>query len=217
MAAPVDTYVAFQFIKILSTPFEDTDAYKLGIIDKNGKVLKKRVDLKKSDEKRAYTIFHTIGFNIKKIFNKVPGLKSRLGSFAAALFLLKEQTQMSDEQFLVLESACKNWCENNHMPVKTNLTESKLVIEGTYSYKGRTIYVPRTESTSTVLGVPLYKIKIHGKELVVSSNELEEDIANVAGSGEVAGLKFPPPEKKSTVQRRKGLSGPNAPVGLEGY
>ena len=218
MAGVVDTYVAFRFIKLLSTPFEETDAYKLGIIDANGKVLKKRAELSTSAERRAYTIFDTIAFNIKKIFNRVPGLKTRLGSFAAALFLLKEHTQMSEEQFLFLEKSCEDWCRNNYMPVDKTLTEAAVFIEGTYRYKGRTIHVPRTESVATVLGVPLFNVKVDGKTFVVPANELEEDIANVAGSGQVAGLKFPPPvSKKVMVQRRKGMTGPKSPVGLEGY
>ena len=56
----VDTVVAYKFIKILSTPWKKTDAYKLGIIDDKGTVLKKRKDLKTSEEKKAYTIFHTL-------------------------------------------------------------------------------------------------------------------------------------------------------------
>ena len=56
----VDAFIAYKFIKILVTPFEETDAYKLGIIDANGKVLKKRKDLKRSEEKkhtRSFTRF----------------------------------------------------------------------------------------------------------------------------------------------------------------
>ena len=41
----VDYYLAYQFIKKLTTPFKDTEAYKLGIIDEKGKVLKKRSSL----------------------------------------------------------------------------------------------------------------------------------------------------------------------------
>ena len=37
----VDLYVIYQIIKRISTPFEDTDAYKLGLIDAKGKKLKK--------------------------------------------------------------------------------------------------------------------------------------------------------------------------------
>ena len=89
----VDAFIAYKFVKILSTPFDQTDAYKLGIIDADGKVLKKRKDLQGTNEKKAYTIFHQIGWNLKRILNKIPGTKSRFGSFAAALFLLKEETE----------------------------------------------------------------------------------------------------------------------------
>ena len=89
----VDAFIAYKFIKILSTPFDQTDAYKLGIIDADGKVLKKRKDLQGTNEKKAYTIFHQIGWNLKRILNKIPGTKSRFGSFAAALFLLKEEAE----------------------------------------------------------------------------------------------------------------------------
>jgi len=89
----VDAFIAYKFIKILSTPWDKTEAYKLGIIDANGKVLKKRKDLQGTAEKKTYTIFHQIGWNLKRILDKVPGGKSRFGSFAAALFLLKEETK----------------------------------------------------------------------------------------------------------------------------
>ena len=53
----VDAFIAYKFIKILAVPFEKTDAFKMGIIDKDGKILKKRKDLK-GEEKKAYTIIH---------------------------------------------------------------------------------------------------------------------------------------------------------------
>ena len=87
----VDAFIAYKFIKILSTPFEDTEAYKLGIIDKNGKILKKRKELKTGEEKKAYTIIHTLVWNLKKILVKVQLGKSRVGSLAAALYFLKEE------------------------------------------------------------------------------------------------------------------------------
>ena len=33
---------------------------------------------------------HKLVFNIKKLFNKVPGLRTKVGTYAAALFLLKD-------------------------------------------------------------------------------------------------------------------------------
>lgn len=93
----VDMLVAYKFIKILTTDFEDTDAFKMGIIDKDGNILKKRKDLK-GDERTAYTIFHTLCWNLKKIMMKVPGVRSKLGSYATALFLLKEQHNKDNEK-----------------------------------------------------------------------------------------------------------------------
>ncbi len=86
----VDIYVAYKFVKILSQPWEDTDAFKLGIIDKKGKVLIKRRNLKTGEQKAAYTIFHTLIWNIKRILDKLPPTRTRIGSFAAALWMLKE-------------------------------------------------------------------------------------------------------------------------------
>ena len=42
----VDMLVAYKFIKILTTDFKDTDAFRLGVIDKDGNILKKRKDLR---------------------------------------------------------------------------------------------------------------------------------------------------------------------------
>jgi len=93
-----DTYYAYRFVKILSTPWEEMDAYEYGIIDENGKVLRKARTLRTSEEKDAYTIFHRLVFGIKRILEKLPGGRTVAASYAAALFLIKEQTGMSDEQ-----------------------------------------------------------------------------------------------------------------------
>ena len=50
-------YFVYQFIKKLVTPFEKTDAFKLGIIDKDGKILKKRRDLEGSKGKGSLYSF----------------------------------------------------------------------------------------------------------------------------------------------------------------
>ena len=94
-------YFEYQYIKKLVTPYEKTDAFKLGIIDKNGKILKKRRDLEGSKEKEAYTLSDTLVWNIKKLIGKIPGGKSKIASYAAALFLIKEQTgeyKIDDEE-----------------------------------------------------------------------------------------------------------------------
>ena len=84
-------YFVYQFLKKLVTPFNKTKAFELGIIDETGKILKRRRDLETSEEKDAYNLSDTLIWNIKKLMGKIPGGKSRLASYAAALWLIKEQ------------------------------------------------------------------------------------------------------------------------------
>ena len=95
-----DLFYAFRFLKLLVTPFEKTKAFELGIIDKNGAILKKRVDRQSPEEKSAYTVFHRLVFNLKRLIAKAPGGKSLVARYGAALFLIKEHTNMSEAKIL---------------------------------------------------------------------------------------------------------------------
>ena len=90
MSRFVDSIIAYRILRMLVIPFEETDAYKLGIIDKNGKELKRMGQLNTVDERDAYSILHRMIFRIKKIINKVPLENKKLLNFAAALSLIKE-------------------------------------------------------------------------------------------------------------------------------
>jgi|TARA_R110000822_G_scaffold180959_1_gene320648 hypothetical protein len=93
-----DLVYTFRFLRLLTTAWTDTTAYKLGIIDEDGNRDKKKVPYIDSEQlKSAYTPFHKIVFNIKKLLNKVPGGKSKIGSYAAALYLIKENYNVSDK------------------------------------------------------------------------------------------------------------------------
>jgi len=105
MGRAIDTLIVFRVIKLLITPFNETKAYELGIIDERGNNLRKAKTLSTSEEKDSYTLLHRFVFNIKKLIEKVPGGKSRLGSYASALFLIKEhlKDKMDDEELLEKE------------------------------------------------------------------------------------------------------------------
>ena len=94
-----DLVYTFRFLKLLVTPFEETDAYKAGIIDGDG-VRRKDFDFNKSENKTAwseyYTPFHRLVYNVKRFLTNVPGGKSRLASFAAALYLIRESYGVSE-------------------------------------------------------------------------------------------------------------------------
>jgi len=88
----IDLIITYRVIKLLATPFNRQEAYKYGIIDEKGKVLKKFKTLDKPEEKKAYTLLHRFVFNLKRILQKI-GLGSRLGSFAVALGLLIKENK----------------------------------------------------------------------------------------------------------------------------
>lgn len=87
----VDTYFLYAFLRKLTTPFNKTKAFELGIIDEKGKVLRRRSQLRTTEERSAFTIFDTLVFNLKKLIERLPFGRTRLASYAAALWLLKEE------------------------------------------------------------------------------------------------------------------------------
>ena len=92
-----DLGYTFRFIRLMVMDWKDWDAYKLGIIDENGK-RDKTVKLDNDEKKSAYTPFIRLAANIKRLVAKIPGGGSRLGSFASALYLIKEKTKINDDQ-----------------------------------------------------------------------------------------------------------------------
>ena len=87
----LNLYFIYKFLRILTTPWENTDAFKLGIIDEKCGILRKKRTLLKIEEKEAYTMMHRLVWKLKRLMEKVPFGKSRLASYAAALWLIKEE------------------------------------------------------------------------------------------------------------------------------
>ena len=114
----VDIYVLYRIIKDLSTPFEKTDAFKTGLIDKKGERLRdstgRKVKAETKAQKKADNYYFRFIRNLKKLMTKV-GLGSRLATFAAAMFLIKEEIEkkhtLTEDGFkdedLVLEEIVK--------------------------------------------------------------------------------------------------------------
>ena len=96
MSRAVDLFVTYRFLKLLVTPWEKQEAYKQGIIDKNGKALKKARDLTTEAERESFTLLHRLVFNCKRIMQKIPFVRSQLGTYATALFLLKEKYNLDN-------------------------------------------------------------------------------------------------------------------------
>jgi hypothetical protein len=96
-----DLVYTFRFLTLLVTPFDKTKAYEAGIIDETGK-RRKDFDINKNRDvyRDAYTPFHRLVFNVKRLMAKVPGGDTRIASYAAALYLIKEKYSVSEKKIL---------------------------------------------------------------------------------------------------------------------
>jgi len=117
-----DLILIYQFIKRLSMPFEEQEAYKLGIIDDKGNRIKSK-KLETKEEKKAYGYLDRLIFNLKKLIEKVPGGRSRLGSFAAALFLIREGNSNKDYTMDDLQEGLENTMKELKSMSKKNFKE----------------------------------------------------------------------------------------------
>ena len=193
----IDLFVAYRFLRILTTPWEDQEAYKLGIIDKDGKLLRKRNTLKTEAEKKSFTLLHRLIFNLKRILHKIPLVKSKIGTYATALFLLKQHFAGQVENEDTIEKAFTGWLVDNDYITKEELEESVIGIgatlpKGTYKLtqdifagnegdikgkKGDTVVAfADTPPTGTVIGQDIFVV-IHQKskeEIYVSLEDLKE-------------------------------------------
>lgn len=197
MGRAIDLFVTYRFIRLLTTPFEKTDAFKMGIIDKDGNRTDKK--LYKVDEKNAYTILHKLVFNIKKLFAKVPGLRTKVGTYAAALFLLKDTFKEHIEDPQMFEKEFLKYLKENNIELDDSIVEEVTLDNGKLS-KGIYILVQDVVSTGeeedeidalegdevevfedtppadTILGVDVFPV-IHKKtkqKIFVSSEDIKE-------------------------------------------
>jgi len=129
MGRAIDLFVTYRFLKLLTTPFEKTDAFKLGIIDKKGNRIKKpksskpAVELTTTELQNSYTILHKLVFNVKKIFGKVPGLRTKVGTYAAALFLLKDTFKEHVEDPDMFEKEFIKFLKENDVELDSEISE----------------------------------------------------------------------------------------------
>jgi hypothetical protein len=196
MGRAIDLFVTYRFVKLLTTPFNKTDAFKMGIIDADGNRTDKK--LYKQSEMSAYTILHKLVFNIKKIFAKVPGLRTRLGTYAAALFLLKDTFKEHVEDPKVFEKEFLKYLKENDIELDDTIVEEVTLDNGKLS-KGMYVLVQDvvtgeaedeidalagdevevfedTPPSDTILGVDVFPV-IHQKtkqKIFVSSEDIKE-------------------------------------------
>ena len=204
MGRAIDLFVTYRFLKLLTTPFEKQEAFKLGIIDKDGNRIKRpkstlpAVTLATAEQKNAYTILHKLVFNIKKIFAKVPGLRTKVGTYAAALFLLKDTFKESVDDPDMFEKEFLKYLKENNIELDNDISEEvigfgEILPKGNYvlvndilnkeeeelsAKKGdKVVSFADEPPVDTVLGVDIFPV-VHVKtqeKIYVSLEDIKDD------------------------------------------
>jgi len=188
MAKAVDLYIIYQLLKRLTTPFDETDAYELGLIDARGKLVRKP---KTPEEQDAYDLVDRFVFNIKRLIEKVPGGKTRLGSYAAALLLIKEREEIEkivDSDYLIEQEWKRNVRQlKRDMPLKLNemvdedapatstagvagLTPSDLKV----SRKAHKKYKEKNQAQANTVGRKVMSLKTFTEERQITRSDLDQ-------------------------------------------
>mgnify|MGYP001181783384 FL=1 len=204
MGRAIDLFVTYRFLKLLTSPFNKTDAYRLGVIDEKGNRIKKpkstkpAVELSTTELKNSYTILHKLVFNIKKIFEKVPGLRTKVGTYAAALFLLKDTFKESVDDPDMFEKEFMKYLKENNIEFDDSISEEvigfgEVLPKGTYiiindilnkeeeelsAKSGDKVIAYEDEApVDTILGVEIFPV-IHIKsqeKIYVSLEDIKDD------------------------------------------
>jgi hypothetical protein len=156
----VELFITYKFIRLLVTPWKKTEAFDEGVINDKGKLLVKVKD-QSSAQKKTYTVFHRLVFNLKRLMEKIPFGKSRVASYAAALFLIKEETGMAEEDILkVLEDLGYDTSLDLNEEVKDLHAGQHIlnhdILEST---KGTIVNLDSIEPVSYFAGIPIYKTR----------------------------------------------------------
>ena len=191
LSKAADTVYTLRFLRLLTTPWEETNAYKEGLIDDQGKKLRKPVTEK---EKSVYNMFHRLVFNVKKLINKVPGGKSKIASYAAALLLIKEKCDISDKNLekilkecgvdpeIFLEESTKWFTTEDGMlspgiyKLNTDIKMANSTCEELGNYNDKVRVEPKSYPVSNLFGLDIYEV-IHtstNQKMYVTAGELSK-------------------------------------------
>ncbi len=160
MARIVDNIVALRILKMLVTPFEETKAFKLGIIDAKGKNLRKANTLQTAEELDSYTHLHRLVFNVKKLINRLPGGENRIKSLIAALWLVKEYYETGNRSTSLMQEKFDNIIKM--LDNRVSLVEEEILVKRFLEEEGMAAGGAPTNNTS---GASVTEPKIGKKDI----------------------------------------------------
>jgi hypothetical protein len=172
LKSAVDVVYTIRFLKLLVTKFEETGAFKAGIIDKDGK-RNPDFNTDRMDDREAYrehyTSFHRLVFNLKKIMAKAPGGSSVVARYGAALALIKEHGELSNSNLQKIHE-------------KTGIDILDILIESSQWYVlengcvGQGVYRMRNDSLTTSADELVRK----GDQIRIAEDNLCHDVLGIS-------------------------------------
>ena len=199
LKSAADLVYTIRFLKMLVTPFEKLGAFKYGIIDKDGnKIVKKGSEwFNDIDNRRRYanhwTSFIRLVINLKKLMAKVPGGRSVIARYGAALLLIKENGNLTDKQInMIHEETGIDILDCLVEQTQWYMLEGKELSQGIYRSKFDNVIVSGEEVVKrgdkvrvgeghalpidSVLGIDIYEgIHINsGQKMYFSTGEIEK-------------------------------------------
>lgn len=185
----LDTFVLYQFIRKLSTPFIHWKMYEKGIIDANGDFLQPK-ELRTADQLASYSYLDVLILNLKKLMGKVPYGSTRIATFAAALYLLREGKTYTDEEYLT-----EQWIKNSDK----YLDEARSMIcedEG-----GVPVNVASTD------GIAKKDNPMNVPKKILRRHKLKEEIVNQSSNDSLGDYDFPMNVPKKFLHKHKHTPG----------
>ena len=181
-----DDAFALRFLRLMTMPVQKTAAFKTGIIDKDFQKIKTP---ETKEEQAAYTLFHRLAFNLKRLVRKLPFGKLTLSSYLAALWMIKDHTQMSDDDISkVLKESCDINLNDCLLENSMFINKNYELIEGNYILNKNLLH------------------PLSGEELILKGSEIivEEDIKPYGKIFETPVFKVYHPKTKSYVYITQG-------------
>ena len=219
----LDIYYTYLFVRLLTIPWTQTPAYRLGIIDKKGKILRKMSSLKTNEEKDAFSYYHNLVWHLRRLLEKTPLIgQLRLTNYVSALWLVTEEFKkrgMDNPQ--LIEDEFINYLRENYssFTVTKQLLESTQSTEiciqpGKYKIKDTDLWIGLDEKLFPVgicLNHKIYQVENH----VFTSNHISLINEDGEGGGDSTSTTTSNNAPSNTVNAvmpylQKGLiSGPN--------
>lgn len=189
-----DSLYAIRFLKILTTDWKNTSAYKAGVIDENGERIVKHSEMT-PEQKSSYTMFHRLVYNLKRTLN-FTGKARRWASYATALYMIKEHTKSET----VIDAFIKYVELEDKNPIIESYTISSIdITPGPYYIKeelllkdfdvliseGSKVIMYNASPIDTVLGIDIFEAidEKTNRTVLVTKDILSEDApTNSTGS-----------------------------------